>query len=249
MSLRLLYLIMIRVFGWLVLLGRRAARLSAGHAGHAANVAPSADDVQVDVPEPGPVGRGPARTLQRGRYRRALLGQAQAVPRRRDPLRVSHPEAGDAHPVTDSVAASMGWRGPMRKPPPAAGTNKTRPPSIASRTAENRPSRIRGMHQSGEQSRGPRNGTKRARIGKASGSTDRLLCPDAVIYMSVTTATHRPAVTHPDTWRDKKKTARRAAFPQRAGRFRRWWQVLGSNQRRLSRRFYSRTDRGMVAFA
>jgi hypothetical protein len=56
--------------------------------------------------------------------------------------------------------------------------------------------------------------------------------------MSVTTATHRPAVTHPDTWRDKKETARRAAFPQRAGRFRRWWQVLGSNQRRLSRRFY-----------
>src|ERR1700678_3146257 len=26
---------------------------------------------------------------------------------------------------------------------------------------------------------------------------------------------------------------------QRTGRFRRWWQVLGSNQRRLSRRFYS----------
>ena len=56
--------------------------------------------------------------------------------------------------------------------------------------------------------------------------------------MSVTTAAHRPTVTHPDTWRDKKKTARRAAFPQQAGRFRRWWQVLGSNQRRLSRRFY-----------
>ena len=31
---------------------------------------------------------------------------------------------------------------------------------------------------------------------------------------------------------------RRAAFPQPGGRFRRWWQVLGSNQRRLSRRFY-----------
>ena len=56
--------------------------------------------------------------------------------------------------------------------------------------------------------------------------------------MSVTTATHRPMVTHPDTRRDKKETARRAAFPQPAGRFRRWWQVLGSNQRRLSRRFY-----------
>ena len=41
-----------------------------------------------------------------------------------------------------------------------------------------------------------------------------------------------------DTWRDKKETARRAAFPQPAGRFPRVWQVLGSNQRRLSRRFY-----------
>src|SRR5271166_1902320 len=57
--------------------------------------------------------------------------------------------------------------------------------------------------------------------------------------MYVHTAMHRPIVTHPDTWRDKKETARRAAFPQPAGRFRRWWQVLGSNQRRLSRRFYS----------
>jgi hypothetical protein len=62
--------------------------------------------------------------------------------------------------------------------------------------------------------------------------------------MYVHTAMHRPIVTHPDTWRDKKETARRAAFPQPAGRFRRWWQVLcggrcwSSNQRRLSRRFY-----------
>ena len=57
--------------------------------------------------------------------------------------------------------------------------------------------------------------------------------------MYVDTATHRPAVTRPDTRLDKKETARRAAFPQLAGRFREWWQVLGSNQRRLSRRFYS----------
>src|SRR5271157_102459 len=56
--------------------------------------------------------------------------------------------------------------------------------------------------------------------------------------MYVHTAMHRPIVTHPGTRRDKKETARRAAFPQPAGRFRRWWQVLGSNQRRLSRRFY-----------
>jgi hypothetical protein len=37
--------------------------------------------------------------------------------------------------------------------------------------------------------RGARNGTKRARIGEASGSTHRSFGPDAVRYMSVTIAT------------------------------------------------------------
>jgi hypothetical protein len=100
-----------------------------------------------------------------------------------------------------------------------------------------RPAGIPGA-SSGEQSRRPGNGTKRARIGQASGYARRSFRPDAVRSMSVTTATHRPAVTRPDTRRDKKETARRAAFPQPGGRFRWWWQVLGSNQRRLSRRFY-----------
>ena len=45
------------------------------------------------------------------------------------------------------------------------------------------------------------------------------------------------AVPVADTRRDKKETARLAENSQLAGRFRRWWQVLGSNQRRLSRRF------------
>jgi len=84
---------------------------------------------------------------------------------------------------------------------------------------------------------------------KADGYTDRATGTDAVRYTSVDTATHRRAVTHPDTRRDEKETARRAAFPQPGGRFRRWWQVLGSNRRRLSRRFYSHAHRGMVAFA
>ena len=145
---------------------------------------------------------------------------------------------GDAHPVIPLREASMRWRGPIRQPAPAAGTNKARPPPGASRTAKNRPTGMRGIRQSGEQSRCPGNGTKRARIGKASGYSHRSFRPDAVRYLSVTTAMHRPAVTHPDTRRDKKETARRTAFPQQAGRFRRWWQVLGSNQRRLSRRFY-----------
>src|SRR5271166_7084518 len=60
-----------------------------------------------------------------------------------------------------------------------------------------------------------------------------------VIYTSVDTATHRLTVTHRATGRDKKETARLAENSQLAGRFRRWWQVLGSDQRRLSRRFYS----------
>ena len=39
--------------------------------------------------------------------------------------------------------------------------------------------------------------------------------PMHVIYTSVDTATHRPAVTHRDTRRDKKKTARRTRFRSR----------------------------------
>jgi hypothetical protein len=73
----------------------------------------------------------------------------------------------------------------------------------------------------------------------ASGFAHRSFRPDVVRHKSVTTAAHRPTVTHADTCRDREETARRAAFPQPRGRFRRWWQVLGSNQRRLSRRFYS----------
>jgi hypothetical protein len=42
--------------------------------------------------------------------------------------------------------------------------------------------------------------------------TDRPHGPDAVRYTSVDTATHRPAVKHPDTWRDTKKTAPGAGF-------------------------------------
>ena len=59
-----------------------------------------------------------------------------------------------------------------------------------------------------------------------------------VIYMSVDTATQRSTAIQGDTWRDKKETARIAENSQLAGRFRRWWQVLGSNQGRRSRRFY-----------
>ena len=57
-------------------------------------------------------------------------------------------------------------------------------------------------------------------------------------YMSVITAAHRPAVTHPDTRRDQGENGPPGRVPQLAGRFRWWWQVLGSNQGRRSRRFF-----------
>jgi hypothetical protein len=78
----------------------------------------------------------------------------------------------------------------------------------------------------------------RGRPWKADGYTDRATGLDAVRHASVDTATHRLTVTYCDTRRDTKETARLAENSQLAGRFRRWWQVLGSNQRRLSRRFY-----------
>ena len=74
--------------------------------------------------------------------------------------------------------------------------------------------------------------------GGASRSMDRLIRPDFVRHMSVTTAVQGLTATHHETQRDKRKKAREPGYAQATGRFRRWWQVLGSNQRRLSRRFY-----------
>jgi hypothetical protein len=55
--------------------------------------------------------------------------------------------------------------------------------------------------------------------GKPTVRTDRASGPDAVRYTSVDTATHRLTVTHADTRRDKKKTARLTENSQLAGRF------------------------------
>jgi hypothetical protein len=49
-------------------------------------------------------------------------------------------------------------------------------------------------------------------VKKPTVRTDRPGGPDAIRYTSVDTATHRPTVTHRDTRRDKKKTARRTRF-------------------------------------
>ena len=136
------------------------------------------------------------------------------------------------------IIMPYGWPRPHRRSSQARLTSGTSQ-ADASRTTKNRPAEVHGMRQSDEQSRRPDNGTKRAQIGKASGYTHRSFRPFAVHHMYANTAPHRPLVTRADTRCDKKETVRRAAFPQPGGRFRRWWQVLGSNQRRLSRRFYS----------
>jgi hypothetical protein len=58
-------------------------------------------------------------------------------------------------------------------------------------------------------------------IGGASGVVNRLLRPDSVRYMSVTTATQRLTAAHHETQRDKTEKAREAGYPQVTGRFRR----------------------------
>ncbi len=73
----------------------------------------------------------------------------------------------------------------------------------------------------------------------ASGAVNRLLRPDSVRHMSVTTATQRLTAAHHETRRHNNKKARETGKTQLTGYLCRWWQVLGSNQRRLSRRFYS----------
>jgi hypothetical protein len=81
-------------------------------------------------------------------------------------------------------------------------------------------------------------GTVGRRNPGASGSVNRLLRPDSVRHMSVTTAMQGLTAAHHDTQRNKRKKAREPGYAQATGHFRWWWQVLGSNQRRLSRRFY-----------
>jgi hypothetical protein len=73
----------------------------------------------------------------------------------------------------------------------------------------------------------------------------RAACPaqhhgGTVRHTSVNPATQGPAAPRDDIPRDRQETARIAAEMQRAGRLSMWWQVLGSNQRRFSRRFSAR---------
>jgi hypothetical protein len=59
-----------------------------------------------------------------------------------------------------------------------------------------------------------------------------------VRHASVDTATQRSTARQGDTRRDREERPASHENPQLAGRFRSVWQVMGSNHRRLSRRFY-----------
>jgi len=73
----------------------------------------------------------------------------------------------------------------------------------------------------------------------ASGSVNRWLRPDSVRHMSVTTATQRHITKHGGTITRRPARPRKPSSRAVSAGGGRWWQVLGSNQRRLSRRFYS----------
>jgi hypothetical protein len=106
----------------------------------------------------------------------------------------------------------------------------------AAKRAQGIHARVRGAHLAGTRHwHGPSVAVRETADGAHRPSRGT----DPVRYASVDTATQRPAARQGDTRRDKKKTARIAENSQLAGRFPRVWQVLGSNQRRLSRRFYS----------
>jgi hypothetical protein len=181
----------------------------------------------------------------RYRSRRARAGSPpQSPPASRPADRTLMPES----PLTCNTAASP--HGRPGRAPDLRTPGRPRPPC----TPGHRTARVTtaisappvpgpdGMHARLSGGRratdGPPGQPVRGRPWKADGAHRPSWRPDAVRYMSVDTATRRSTALHDDTRRDKKETARIAENPQLSGRFRRWWQVLGSNQRRLSRRFY-----------
>jgi len=106
-----------------------------------------------------------ASRIARARVSRSARSVARTAPCQSSTRQV------DAHSV---LRGSLdGMAPPIRQPAPAADTNKTCPQPSASRTPENWAARMHGMHQPDEQSGCPCKGTKRARIGRASGYTHR----------------------------------------------------------------------------
>ena len=133
---------------------------------------------------------------------------------------------------------------PAQVPPPAADRNACPrcPPDTPGSRSTRVPARAPGSAPHAKPEWAPRGPCPWPSVEKPTVRTDRPDGPDAVrySYTSVDTATYRPAATyriHGVTRR--KRSCGRVSEP--GGRFRRWWQVLGSNQRRLSRRFTDRS--------
>ena len=139
-------------------------------------------------------------------------------------------------PRSPAAGASGSRRVPEEPNQHSRYSSRYSPGPAAAASPAQRPAHLAAKLPAGRFNAGP--------VGKASGSTDRWLGPDAVRHMSVTIAMQPPTAKHRGTQRDKEKTARRAAFAQPAARFRWWWQVMDSNHRRRSRRFHSRPRRG-----
>jgi hypothetical protein len=162
-----------------------------------------------------------------------------------------HRSAGTGPAQSESAAGHRGPRHPGPARPAALGEVTQRATRSAGgalpaevqvgarqRTLRPCPGRTQESPVTSPASASPSPGRTTTATEEASGSVNRSSCPDSVRHMSVTTAMQRLTVTHHDTRCDSTKTAREPGYAQAAGRFRRWWQVLGSNQRRLSRRFY-----------
>ena len=146
---------------------------------------------------------------------------AGPLTRRRGPVRrgTTPSRLGGANDISPAFPTGMGARWPR------AGTPSTRSPM--------RPqTRLSSTRQAGtRRGRGP----SVASVKQPTVRTDR---SRARIPSAIRPWTQRPAARQGDTRWDREETARVAENSQLAGRFSRWWQVLGSNQRGLSRRFY-----------
>ena len=157
---------------------------------------------------------------------------------RRPPQRAAPPAERHSHAVPPRFPQRGRTGHDASRPGPVNSRKSFHPPGATPATGRNANSlppswhtgRRQPRHASGRER--PAQRCTRSRDGhpaalsvavreKPTVRTDRPDGTDAIRYTSVDTATRRPAVTHPDTRRDKKETARRAAFPQRAGRFRR----------------------------
>ena len=173
-----------------------------------------------------------------GRYCRT----ARSPARRRHPRRGTRDRAPrlrtrgrpvPAPPVRQLSRSPGSPAQPSAHPPSPAAPPRQTPGPPGGRTGMH--ARLSGARQAGTRDRrGPSvavRGKPTVHTDRPGGRTPSAMCP-------WTPRHNGPTALQGDTRRDREETARIAENSQLAGRFRIWWQVLGSNQRRLSRRFY-----------